>query len=59
MNQLGPDQLLAEASILVEKGETIAALQRLQDAVRLAPDQARYWSHFGRALKRAERFDDA
>ena len=59
MNQLGPDQLLAEASILVEKGETIAALQRLQDAVRLAPDQARYWSHFGRALKRAERFDEA
>jgi len=59
MSPLDADQLLAEASTLLEQGDINPALRRLQDAVRLAPDQPRYWLAFAGALRGAHRLEDA
>ena len=59
MSQLQADQLLQEATSLLEQGQINRALRRLQDAVQREPGAPRYWSAFAAALRRAERFDEA
>ena len=56
---MDPQQLNQEAVALLEVGRIPAALNRLQEAVRLAPDDARHWRAMGNGFKVARRWPEA
>ena len=50
-----PDQIRIEAEGLIRQQALPAALQRYEELIQLAPDDARNWSGYGRALILAKR----
>lgn len=54
-----PDQIRLEAEGLLKDGALPAALQRLEDLIRLAPDDSRNWTAYGKALNVSKRIAPA
>lgn len=54
-----PDQLCLEAEALLRTQQIPAALQRFEEAVRLAPDDGAGWRAYGRGLVAAKNFSAA